>query len=360
MEEIRARVRAHGSKERFLKIAVTGAGGGVGQSICKALSISSLPTELFPVDVQPLSAGLFRGKEGLVLPKGEAPGSLDIWREEFEKRGIEVVFPGSDYDVVSLSAVRDEWAATGGPAVLVSDRELVLDCRDKARTYERLTRDGIDAPKCVWGKSLEETLTFADSVGYPVVIKPRDGSASRNVTFAKDDAELSFYFTRTPNPIIQEYLALDGEAEEFTCAVFADVQGLVAATFMARRTLSGGTTFRAEVGYWEKLEPLLRKIGETLKPRGPLNVQLRMTDRGPVPFELNIRCSGTTAIRAYYGYNEPEMWIRNYVLGEAVSQPPRRKGVALRYWNEVFIPDLSEEDLSGASIMKRGEILAWP
>lgn len=343
-----------------MKIAVTGAGGGVGQSICKALSISSLDAELYPVDIQPLSAGLFRGREGMVLPKGEAPGSMNVWREEFEKRGIGVVFPGSDHDVVSLAAVRDEWAASGGPTVLVSDLELVRDCRDKARTYERLTREGIDAPRCVWGKSLDETLAFATATGYPVIIKPRDGSASRNVVLAKDAEELAFYFKRTPNSIVQEYLQLNGEAEEFTCAVFVDVDGDVTGTFMARRTLSGGTTFRAEVGYWEELQPFLVNIGMKLRPRGPLNIQLKLTSRGPVPFELNIRCSGTTAIRSYYGYNEPEMWIRNYVLGQKVSQPERRKGYALRYWNEVFIPGASARDLEGPSITKRGEILPWP
>lgn len=344
-----------------MKIAVTGAGGGVGQSICKALSISSLADlELYPVDVQPLSAGLFRGKEGIVLPKGEEAGSLDLWREEFERRGIEIVFPGSDYDVVSLSAVRDEWASTGGPQILVSDVELVKDCRDKARTYERLTREKIDAPKCVWDKSLEDSLGFAAATGYPVVIKPRSGSASRNVVVARDADELSFYYPRTPSPIIQEYLEIDGAAEEFTCAVFVDRDGEPTATFMARRTLSGGTTFRAEVGFWPQLQPFLENIGRRLRPRGPLNVQLRMTNRGPVPFELNIRCSGTTAIRAYYGYNEPEMWIRNFILGEKVSQPERRSGYALRYWNEVFIADVCEKDLSGSSITKRGEILPWP
>lgn len=344
-----------------MKIAVTGAGGGVGQSICKALSISSLPDlELYPVDVQPFSAGLFRGREGLVLPKGEEAGSLDRWREEFERRGIEIVFPGSDYDVVSLAAVRDEWSATGGPRVMVSDLELVRDCRDKARTYERLTREKIDAPKCVWDRSLDETLAFAATTGYPVIIKPRAGSASRNVAIAKDAEELAFYFARTPQPIVQEYLQIDGAAEEFTCAVFVDRDGEVTGTFMARRTLSGGTTFRAEVGYWPQLQPFLENIGQKLRPSGPLNVQLRMTNRGPVPFELNIRCSGTTAIRAYYGYNEPEMWIRNHVLGQKVTQPERKQGIALRYWNEVFIPGVTEHDLGGTSITQRGEILPWP
>ena len=343
-----------------VKIAVTGAGGGVGQSICKALSISSLETEIYPVDVQPLSAGLFRGKEGLVLPKGEEKGSMEIWRKEFAGRGIEIVLPGSDFDVVSLAEVRDEWAASGGPRILCSDIDLVRDCRDKARTYELLTRNGIDAPRCIWDKSEEETLEWVEKQGYPVIIKPRDGSASRNVVMVKDREEFSFHFRRVPKPIVQEYLNIGGKAEEFTCAVFVDSTGEVTGTFMARRTLSGGTTFRAEVGYWPELQPFLLETGRKLRPQGALNVQLRMTERGPVPFELNIRCSGTTAIRAYYGYNEPEMWIRNFVLGEKVSQPERRKGFALRYWNEVFVPDVGIDEMSDSSIKVRGEILAWP
>jgi carbamoyl-phosphate synthase large subunit len=270
------------------------------------------------------------------------------------------VFPGSDYDVVSLAAVRDEWAKTGGPTILVSDVELVRDCRDKARTYQRLTREGIDAPRCIWDESLQETLAWAGARGYPVIIKPRDGSASRNVAIAKNAEELAFYFARTPKPIVQEYLTKSGVAEEFTCAVFVDSSGEVTGTFMARRELSGGTTYRAEVGHWDELQPFLVNIGKRLRPRGPLNVQLRMTERGPVPFELNIRCSGTTAIRAHYGYNEPEMMIRHFVLGEKVAQPERRRGIALRYWNEVFLDDVAATDLTGPSVKVRGEILAWP
>ena len=48
---------------------------------------------------------------------------------------------------------------------------------------------------------------------------------------------------------------------------------------------------------WPEIESLLVDIGAALRPRGPLNVQLRMTERGPVPFELNIRCSGTAAMQ---------------------------------------------------------------
>ena len=84
------------------------------------------------------------------------------------------------------------------------------------------------------------------------------------------------------------------------------------------------------------IHKLLVEIGKSLKPRGMLNVQLRMTERGPVPFELNCRCSGTTAIRAHFGYNEPEMLIRHYVLGENIKTPEIKYGKAYRYWNETY------------------------
>ena len=128
---------------------------------------------------------------------------------------------------------------------------------------------------------------------------------------------------------------------------------------MARRDLYAGTTYRAEIGFWPEVHDLVMAIGKAVRPRGVLNIQMRNTDRGPVPFELNIRCSGTSAIRAHFGYNEPEMLIRHYVLGEEISAPEVRPGFAFRYWNEIFleggapIEDPAVDD-------RRGAVLAWP
>ena len=47
---------------------------------------------------------------------------------------------------------------------------------------------------------------------------------------------------------------------------------------------------------------------------GSFNIQLRLSKRGPIPFEFNPRFSGTTSIKSYFGFNEPEMFIKNYYL----------------------------------------------
>jgi carbamoyl-phosphate synthase large subunit len=343
-----------------MKVAVTGVGGGVGQSVMKALSIATLPVQICAIDVQPLSAGLYRAREATVLPRPEMPGALAEWEAWLVEHKIEALIPGSDHDLAPLAAVREEWAARKVCQVLVSDMDLVRICRDKALTTERLLKANLPAPRSTWALSLEEAVTWAAGNGYPVILKPRDGFASRGVQLIADEEELRFYFPRTPNAMLQEYLSLGKTVEEFTCAVFVDRDGQPIGTFMARRDLASGATYRAEVNAWPELNELLLAIGAALRPRGPMNVQLRLTERGPVPFELNIRCSGTAAIRAHFGYNEPEMLLRHYVLGEALPAPTVRHGYAFRYWNEVFVEGATREQLVRGDLHLQGEIRTWP
>lgn len=343
-----------------MKVAISGVGGGVGQSIIKALSISTLPVEAYAIDVQPLSAGLYRCVEGAVLPFPERSGGIEVWADWLTTRGIKVLIPGSDHDLLPLAAVRDDWIDRYGCHILISDLDLVQTARDKLKMCERLEREGFPVPKYVADISEEGALSWAESCGYPIVIKPREGSASKNVNIVNDGEELLFFFRRTPHPILQEYLDNAGKVEEFTCAVFVNKAGSPVGTIMAQRDLSGGSTYRAEVKYHPEIHKLLIRIGRCLRPRGPLNVQLRLTPRGPVPFEINMRCSGSSAIRAFFGYNEPEMLLRHFILGEDIAPPQPRHGFVFRYWNEVFLEGIDRDQLRRGTDIPKGKVLAWP
>jgi carbamoyl-phosphate synthase large subunit len=159
--------------------------------------------------------------------------------------------------------------------------------------------------------------------------------ASRGMQVCRSREELLFHLTRTPNPIVQEYLV----GVEYTCAVFCNKWNEITGYCMAKRDLYAGTTYRAELGWWPELLPYLESIAKAVKPRGPLNIQLKLTEKGPVAFELNARCSGSTCIRAHFGYNEPHMLIKHFVLGQAVWQPQYEYGYAMRYWNEVYLDE---------------------
>ena len=105
-----------------------------------------------------------------------------------------------------------------------------------------------------------------------------------------------------------------------------------------RRDLSGGTTYRAEAGLFPEVRKEAIQIAQALRPMGPCNIQLRVHKGRAVCFELNVRFSGTTPIRARLGFNDVEAALRHYVLFEpAADLPLITEGVSLRYWNEAYV-----------------------
>jgi len=42
-------------------------------------------------------------------------------------------------------------------------------------------------------------------------------------------------------------------------------------------------------------------------------------------------------MRAYFGFNEPEMAVRKYVLGEELATLSIKEGTALRFWEELYL-----------------------
>ena len=57
------------------------------------------------------------------------------------------------------------------------------------------------------------------------------------------------------------------------------------------------------------------------------------------PFEVNPEGSQVpTYVAKTYGFNGPELAVREYVMGQAIEEDfSYQPGIALRYWTEVFI-----------------------
>jgi len=292
-----------------------------------------LRVEIVAIDITDSSAGFYMDgiTERVVLPNLKSRSYPSVgWHNYIYDGNLDCIIPGSDYDLAALSNVRDEWGAFGCK-VLVSDYDLVTTCNDKQATAKMLKHYNIATPRAY----LSYHDLYLSSERYPVIVKPRIGSGSRGVVKVNKADDFP---PMTDEMFVQEYL----DGPEYTCSVFVDRFGEVIGTFQFVRKLQNGTTYKGMVTFDHHVHKLLVKIGKTFKPRGMLNVQLRVTERGPVPFELNCRCSGTTAIRAHFGYNEPEMLIQHYVLGEDLKTPKIQNGKAFRYWNETYCEELNK------------------
>ena len=166
-------------------------------------------------------------------------------------------------------------------------------------------------------------------------MRNRSEAVSKGLFRVYSRQELERVLPLAPQPVVQEYLQPDDQ--EYTTAAFVDAMGQPQGAIVMRRELAAGLTYRAWVEDNPQVADMARQVASTLHPLGPCNVQLRLTPRGPVPFEINARFSSTTGMRAKFGYNEVEMALRCYVLGEKPLPARPRRGIALRYWEEMYL-----------------------
>lgn len=344
---------------KTIRVLTTGAGSGVGQGLIKALRISGLNVTVVAGDIAPLNSGLFLADEAVLIPRVEDPDALERFIVLLREAAIDAVMIGSEFDLDFFARHRSVIEAETGCKVFASPPETVAIANDKWLTTEFLRTNGLaHAPACLPADA-DEAAAWAAAAGYPVVLKSRTGTSSRNVHILKDEQALRRVFDQVPNRMLQAFAGSVGDdlAHEYTCAVFRCADGRALGPFTARRTLRGGTSWVVEVGEFAWLHPLLTAIADRLPSLGSLNVQLRDGPDGPVPFELNARFSGTTAIRAHFGFNEPAFALRSYVLNQPLEQPRIGSGMALRYLEEVFLDGTTAADLTAS--FPRGEVRRW-
>lgn len=344
---------------KHCRVLVTGAGSGVGQGIIKALRISQLPLTIISADIAPMNAALYRADEAVIVPRVESEGSLEEIVDILVQNRVDVVMVGSEFDLVFFSMNKGLIESRTKALILTAPIETVQIADDKWLTAEFLRKKGLPYAQAWLPSEIDDAVRVAGEWGYPVVLKTRRGTSSRHVHIVKDRQMLMECYSSTPLPMLQRVIDIPASKlhTEYTCSVFKLPDGKILGPFTARRTVRGGTSWHVEVARFNELDELLLAIGHAVDFIGSLNVQLMLTKDGPVPFELNARFSGTTAVRAYFGFNEPEMALRAYYYGENIPEPVIRSGIAMRYHEEVFVDDvLSNQLLPGAN---KGHVNTW-
>lgn len=341
------------------RVMVTGAGSGVGQGVVKALRISELPLTIVSADIAAMNAALYRADEAAIIPRVEAEGALEGIIDVLRQWRIDVVLIGSEFDLEFFSRHRETIETASGAVVVVAPPPTVAIANDKWLTAEFLRTHGLPYAQSAIPSDASEAAALAADWGFPLIVKTRSGTSSRHVNIARSVGEVRALWPATPKPMLQRVVDIPSAElhNEYTCSVFRTAKGTVLGPFHARRTLRGGTSWHIEVDRFPVLDELLLGIGRQLDFPGTLNVQLMMGVNGPVPFEFNARCSGTTAVRAHFGFNEPAFAVRSFFYREELEQPIIRRGLAMRYNEEVFIDGIVAAELTPN--VSKGYVRPW-
>ncbi len=217
------------------------------------------------------------------------PALLDICK----RRKVDVLVPTIDTELLPIAASEKAFKDLG-VLVNISPAETIAICRDKLETQKFFAKNGISAPASISPDSDWQSLKF------PLIIKPKDGSSSINVFRVNSLEEFRFFCNYVKNPIIQEYI----EGEEYTVDMFCGFD-FRPVTIVPRRRLAvrAGEILKGRTERKRDIIDAVANLSTKLKFFGHVTIQCIRNERGIFFIEINPRFGGGAPMSIMAGAN---------------------------------------------------------
>ncbi|MFH1131654.1 MAG: ATP-grasp domain-containing protein [Pseudomonadota bacterium] len=300
----------------------------------KALRILGINGKLLASDATELAPAFQSADRGFLVPFARdpefAPRMLEICKQEH----VKLVIPTNDHELPVYAKEKGRFS-DAGTVVAISSANTIQIGRDKIATSAWLSENGFPT---VWQASVDEVLKSNHEWDYPLVVKPRFGSASLGVSKVRDEAELRMA-TRDGEFVVQSLAS----GNEHTVDVLLNRNGKCLCAVPRRRLeirageVSKGMTVREPT-----LQNLACEIAESLPGAyGVLNIQIfHNAATGELAvIEINPRFGGGYPLSWEAGAHYP-VWMIQEILGKpslANADAWRDRLVMLRYDNAVFV-----------------------
>lgn len=298
-----------------------------------ALKSSSLNCRIIGACIGHESLGLYFSDTAYIVPLAADPSFIDRVIEICNTEEVDIILTGVEENVYALESTRSYWEKRTRAIFISSPKEQLEIGLNKYQTAKWLKENDCNFPQSADAKEWNDVTQLIDTIGFPVIAKPNSGKGSSGIFIAKDWKELEAI--KGMDYCVQELIG--DQNNEYTVACYVDRRGREQEMLIMHRKLKAGTTFMAEIVQDRAIEEECAKICRAFKPIGPLNIQMRIHNGKPICFELNVRFSGTTPIRAHWGYNDVEALVNEYVNDVEVNLHPFMEGKVYRYYNEAFI-----------------------
>lgn len=328
---------------RKLRVLVTGAGALLGQGILRCLRMLDRPLHIVTADPDCRAPGHWIGDAAYLVPMAGADEYLERITELLLAEAIDLLFVGTDVELPLLSRERQMLEQLTGAKVVVSSPAVIEIAEDKWLTVGFLQRHGFPYARSALSTQPGAVSALVETVGLPLIGKPRCGARSVGLQLIDDLALLTALCKSRPDLIIQERISdADGE---FTAGCLV-TEGKCRSVVVLKRDLRDGNTIRAySAPDYQRFAPFLGRVAETLGVDGPCNFQFRIRDRQPVIFEINARFSGTTPVRAIFGCNEVAALIDYYADGVVPQAAALKSGAVFKTWSDIYVDSRQVEAL---------------
>lgn len=317
-----------------MTVLVTGAGALLGQGILRSLRASRLELRIVTADPDPRAAGHWLGDVARLVPPAADPGYVARIEDIIAGEAVDLVLIGTDVELAVLARARGELEARHRVRVVVSSPGVVEIADDKWLTARFFEQAGLPFARSALVSDPGSVRRLIAELGLPVFAKPRRGARSVGARVLRDERDVERALAE-PGLVVQELLPDAGGEYTAGCLV---LDGRCTGVVVLRRDLRDGNTHRAySDAACDRFIPFVTRAAEALRPDGPCNFQFRIRNDEPVVFEINSRFSGTTPIRALFGFNEVEHLVRHLITGAPIPPVELRRGLVLRATSDLYV-----------------------
>lgn len=265
----------------------------------RAYETLEISGNIVATDINPLAPVLHIVDKPYIVPRFNSPDYVSTLIKICKEENISLVFPLIDPDIPILAQNKLLFDEINTKPVVI-DIDKVRICEDKWLTYQFFCKHSIVTPRS-W---LPEHLDY-DEIEYPLFIKPRVGSGSKDAFKVKNEDELRFFLNYIEKPIIQEFI----DGEEITNDIFCDLDGHVNEVVLRQRLetrggeVSQGITIKNEL-----ITNTCIRIANVLSAIGTITSQCIVNNGIPYFTEINARFGGGAPLSIASGANIP-LWL---------------------------------------------------
>lgn len=283
---------------------------------------------VFVADASSEAPAMQEADRAFVVPLASDSNYIDAVLTICKNHNVKLLISLNDLELPILARNRHRFLEIGTIPV-VSPPQVIDICFDKFATHDFLRKIGLKTPKTFVTLQEAKLALKAGGIAFPLVIKPRWGSASIGIDYLEEMAELDMAYhlskirlmrtflggVSSSNPdeciLIQEQL----RGKEFGLDIINDLNGQYVTTFVKLKlVMRAGETDRAITVEHETLKSIGKTIGESLGHIGNLDCDVFVDGENCYVLEMNPRIGGGYPFSHMGGANLPAAliaWAKN-------------------------------------------------
>lgn len=284
--------------------------------------------KIIGADMQMTAPALSAADVKVLVPSVYDENYVDVLHNICEHYHVDMLFSLNDLELPILAENKASFE-NSGTKVIVSSPEVIDICFDKLRTSEYIKSLGLKVPQTY--SNLQAALDAIEmgELHFPVVIKPRWGSASIGIEFVNNQEDLCIMYElikrKTSRGILGEvsqhdknYILIQEKisGKEYGLDVMNNLQGRnVGVAVKQKLSMRAGETDKAVTVDNAELRRIGEVIGTHLAHIGNLDCDILEMDGEYYVLELNPRFGGGFPFSYEAGVNLPKALI-NWVEGK--------------------------------------------